>query len=68
MQIHGIGIKLLYTVIAGAGIGAYLTKYIDSSNLKKYFGLFLSIVAIIDVIQTIKNKINEKSKKGGEGV
>lgn len=60
--------KLLYTVILGAGVGAYLTKYIDSSNLKKYFGLFLSIVAIIDVIQTIKNKINEKSKKGGEGV
>ena len=60
--------KLLYTVILGAGVGAYLTKYIDSSNLKKYFGLFLSIVAIIDVIQTIKNKINEQSKKGGEGV
>lgn len=60
--------RLLYTVIVGASVGAYLTKYIDSSNLKKFFGLFLSIVAIIDVIQTIKNKINEKSKKGGEGV
>ena len=68
MQTLGAGVKLLYTVILGAGIGAYLTKYIDSSNLKKYFGLFLSIVAIIDVIQTIKNKINEKSKKGGESV
>lgn len=60
--------RLLYTVILGASVGAYLTKYINSSNLKKFFGLFLSIVAIIDVIQTIKNKINEKSKKGGEGV
>ncbi len=45
-----------------------MTRYIDSSSLKKYFGLFLSIVAIIDVNQTIKNKINEKSKKGGESV
>ena len=60
--------NLLYTVILVEGVWAYLSKYIDSSNLKKYFGLFLSIVAIIDVIQTIKNKINEKSKKGGEAV
>lgn len=60
-----IGLKLLYTVIIGAGMGAYLTKYIDSSSLKKYFGIFLAIIAIIDIVQTIKNRINEKLKKGG---
>lgn len=57
-----IGLKLLYTVIMGAILGAYLTKFIDSSNLKKYFGIFLLAVAVIDIIITIKNKIKEKKE------
>lgn len=59
-----VGKKLLYTVIIGAIIGAYLTKYIDSTNLKKYFGMFILAVGIIDIILTIKNKIKDNKKKG----
>lgn len=57
-----IGLKLLYTVIIGAILGAYLTKFIDSSNLKKYFGMFLLTVAVLDIVITIKNKIKEKKE------
>lgn len=56
-----LGLKLLYTAIIGAVVGSYLTKYVASDNLKKYFGMFLLTIAIIDTIQTIKKKI----KKGG---
>lgn len=56
-----VGLKLLYTTIFGAIFGAYLTKYIDSSNLRKYFGIFLFIFTIIDIVIVIKNKV----KKGG---
>ena len=59
-----IGIKLLYTVIIGAIFGAYLTKFINSINLKKYFGMFILAVGIIDIIITIKNKIKDNKKEG----
>lgn len=57
-----IGLKLLYTVIIGSIIGSYLTKFIDSSSLRKYFGIFVLIVGIIEFIITIKNYIKEKRK------
>ena len=57
-----VGLKLLYTVIIGAIVGSYLTKYIESENLKKYFGMFVLTVGIIDIILTIKSKIKEKRK------
>ena len=57
-----IGKKLLYAVIIGAVGGSYITKYIESANLKKYFGMFILAVGVIDIIITIKNKI--KRKKG----
>lgn len=57
-----IGIKLLYTVIIGAIIGSYLTNSIDSSSLKKYFGIFILTVGIIDCVITIKNYIKERGK------
>ena len=59
-----IGIKLLYTAITGAIVGSYLTKLIDSKSLKIYFGIFILIVGIVDIIMTIKNKIQEYKKKG----
>ena len=59
-----IGKKLLYTVIIGAIGGAYLTKFIDSSNLKKYFGMFILAVGVIDIILTIKKKVKDNKKEG----
>ena len=34
------------------------------SNMKKYFGIFILAVGIIDIFTTIKNKIQENKKKG----
>ena len=59
-----VGVKLLYSVILGAIFGAYLTKFLESQSLKKYFGMFILLVGIIDIIITIKNKIKENKKKG----
>ena len=59
-----IGIKLLYTIIIGAILGSYLTKFINGENLKKYFGMFILTVGIIDFIITIKNKKKESKKEG----
>ena len=52
-----IGIRLLFSVIIGAMLGAFLTKFVEPSNLKKYFGMFILAVGVIDIILTIKNKI-----------
>ena len=35
-----IGKQLLYATIIGSAIGAYVTKFISSNELKKYFGIF----------------------------
>lgn len=59
-----IGLKLLYSIIIGSLVGAYLTKFIESAKLKKYFGMFILGVGIIDLIITIKNKIKENKEKG----
>ena len=59
-----IGQKLLYTIIIGASGGAYLTKLVDSANLKKYFGMIILAVGVIDIILTIKKKIKENKKEG----
>ena len=48
--------KLLYTVILGAGVGAYLTKYIDSSKRLYISGKSNKIIGA-------KGRDNPRSKK-----
>ena len=48
-------------VIAGV-FWSYLATLIDAKNLKKYFGIFLLLVGVYEIIITVKNKIIEKSK------
>ncbi len=55
--------KLMLPSIIGAGVGAYLTKLIDSKSLKKYFGIFLLVIGILEMIITIKNIIKRKGNK-----
>lgn len=55
-----IGKKLLYATILGSGLGAYLTLQIDVGSLKKYFGIFLLLVAMTDITINFKKKMNEK--------
>lgn len=57
-----IGLKLLYSTIIGSVCGAFLIKFINSENLKIYFGMFILMIGILDFIFTIKNKIKLKRK------
>lgn len=49
-----IGKKLLYSMIIGSAIGAYITGLVNGKSLKKYFGIFLLLVGIVELITTIK--------------
>ena len=60
-----VGKKLFFVTIIGSALGAYLTSFIDSSGLKKYFGFFLFAVGIYEFITTIKTHSREK-RKGNE--
>lgn len=42
--------------IIGAIIGAKMATFTEVSNLKKYFGYFLLIIAIYEIYKMIKNK------------
>lgn len=49
--------------IVGAIIGAKLSNSIPSSNLRIYFGIFLSFIAIYELYNLIKEYISRKKKK-----
>ena len=55
-----VGNKLLYTIIIGSIIGSYLTSIISSDNLKRYFGIFLLAVGILEIITTIRKIYRKK--------
>ena len=48
--------------ILGAIIGANLSIHTDVKTLRKYFGIFLAIIAIHEIYTIIKE--NKKTKKG----
>ena len=56
-----IGIPVAIAGIFGAIIGAKISIKMDVDNLKKYFGIFLSLIAIYEIYSLIKEyKINKK--------
>ena len=57
-----IGRNLLLPVGIGSTIGAILTLRLQPQKLKKYFGIFLLAVGILEMIITIKKII--KNRKG----
>lgn len=57
-----IGKKLLFSVIAGATLGGCIVGLISSNNLKKYFGIFLLLVGIFEMISTIRKIYKDKRK------
>ena len=57
-----IGRSLLFPVVIGSTVGALLTLRIQTQKLKKYFGIFLLAVGILEMITTIKKII--KNRKG----
>lgn len=57
-----IGKNLLLPVVIGSVIGAILSLQLQTQKLKKYFGIFLLAVGILEMIITIKKII--KKRKG----
>ena len=56
-----IGIPVAISGILGAIIGAKISIKMDVDNLKKYFGIFLSLIAVYEIYSLIKEyKINKK--------
>ena len=56
-----IAMKMIPIGIVGGLIGAYISGKTNAENLKKYFGIFLFIVGVYEIIITVKNK---KKKEG----
>lgn len=54
-------IIILFGVI-GAMIGAKISTVISSENLKKYFGIFLGLIAIHEIYYFVKEYILKKKK------
>ena len=57
-----VGRSMLLPVIVGSAAGALLTLRLQPQKLKKYFGIFLLAVGILEMITTIKNIM--KNRKG----
>ena len=57
-----IGKSLLVPVVVGSILGSLLTLQLQGQKLKKYFGIFLLAVGILEMIITIKKII--KNRKG----
>ena len=58
-----IGKDLLFTTIIGSALGAYLTRLVESQKLTRYFGFFLLIIGIYEIITTIKEHMKEKKEE-----
>ena len=57
-----VGKSMLLPVVVGSITGAILTLQLKPQKLKKYFGIFLLAVGILEMILTIKKII--KNRKG----
>ena len=56
-----IGLPVAISGIFGAIIGAKISIKMDVDTLKKYFGIFLSLIAVYEIYSLIKQyKINKK--------
>lgn len=65
---YKISIQIIIFGVIGAILGSLLSFKIESDNLKKYFGIFLIIIAILESYtyfkQYIKNKKEDNSVIG----
>ena len=56
-----IGLILAISGIIGAIIGANISALLDVDSLKRYFGIFLGIIAIYEIYSIIKEYKKEKN-------
>lgn len=52
-----VGSIIVITGVIGAAVGAKLAQTIDDQNLKKYFGVFLGMIAIYEIYTFAKQYI-----------
>ena len=49
----------------GGAFGSYISSKIPSENLRKYFGIFLLLIGMYEIVILVKNKIRENEKIKG---
>ena len=49
---------ILISGVVGAIIGAVISTNLDVNNLKKYFGIFLLLIAAFEIFTILKNDVN----------
>ena len=57
-----IAFKIIPISILFSALGAYIATLIDAKKLKKYFGIFLLLIAMYEIWKIVKNKNNENKK------
>lgn len=57
-----VGIPIAISGIIGAIIGAIIANKLDVIKLKKYFGIFLGLIAIGEIYSLVKKYIYEKKR------
>ena len=57
-----IAFKIIPISILFSALGAYIATLIDAKKLKKYFGIFLLLLAMYEIWKIVKNKNNENKK------
>lgn len=58
-----IGVTIAISGIVGAIIGANISAKMEVRNLKRYFGIFLAVIAIYEIYSLIKEYKKTKNKK-----
>ena len=56
------GITVIIFGVVGAAIGAKLAGSINSDDLKRYFGIFLGVIAIYQIYEIIREYILKRKK------
>ncbi|MCI9015873.1 MAG: sulfite exporter TauE/SafE family protein [Clostridia bacterium] len=58
---YKVAIPVAISGVIGAVIGAIYASKIDVKNLKKYFGIFLAIIAVMEIYSLLKKYIFDKN-------
>ncbi len=57
-----IAIPIVFSGIVGAIIGAVISNKLDVHTLKKYFGIFLALIALLEIYSMLKKYIFDKKR------
>ncbi|MBO5179427.1 MAG: sulfite exporter TauE/SafE family protein [Clostridia bacterium] len=55
-------LKMTPIAAVGGALGAYISARIPSENLRMYFGIFLLLIGMYEIVILVKNKIQENEE------